>query len=145
MRTKQRESNGQEERKVGTSRGVDRRSFVKLLPALGAAGLAASHLPLTTAAQTPTPTHYPRRHLLQHLCRASPKDMMHQTEQLIGIELTDAQETMALPNVNRSLDSYETLRKIDVPLDTEPAIAFHPARASKRCERSEGKISLQQS
>ena len=32
-------------------------------------------------------------------------------------------------NVNRNLDSYETVRKIDVPLDTEPAIAFHPARA----------------
>ncbi|HEV8204281.1 MAG TPA: amidase, partial [Pyrinomonadaceae bacterium] len=59
------------------------------------------------------------------------KDMMRATEKLIGIELTDAQEAMALGGVNRNLDSYEANRKIDVPLDTEPAIAFHPARAKK--------------
>jgi len=57
--------------------------------------------------------------------------MMHQAEKLIGIELTDAQEAMALGGVNRNLDSYETVRKIDIPLDTEPAIAFHPTRAKK--------------
>ena len=53
--------------------------------------------------------------------------MMHHAEKLIGIELTDKQEEMALPGVNRSLDSYEVVRKIDVPLDTEPAVVFHPA------------------
>ncbi len=52
--------------------------------------------------------------------------MMREAEKLIGIELTDAQEAMALGGVNRNLDSYETVRKIDIPLDTEPAIAFHP-------------------
>jgi Asp-tRNA(Asn)/Glu-tRNA(Gln) amidotransferase A subunit family amidase len=57
--------------------------------------------------------------------------MMKQAEKLIGIEFTDAQEAMALGGVNRNLDSYETVRKIDVPLDTEPAIAFHPARARR--------------
>ena len=56
---------------------------------------------------------------------------MRQAEKLIGIELTDAQEAMALGGVNRNLDSYETVRKIDIPLDTEPAIAFHPTRAKK--------------
>lgn len=38
---------------------------------------------------------------------------------------------MALPGVNRNLDSYETNRKTDVPLDTEPAFSFHPSRARK--------------
>jgi len=57
--------------------------------------------------------------------------MMHVAEKLIGIEFTDAQEAMALGGVNRNLDAYETVRKIDVPLDTEPAFAFHPARARK--------------
>ena len=112
-----------------TSANVDRRTFVKLLPALGAAGLAASNLSLPAAAQTSTPTPSP-----SPSPTAAPritKEMMHHAERLIGVELTDAQETMALPNVNRSLDSYETLRKIDVPLDTEPAIAFHPAPARK--------------
>ena len=56
---------------------------------------------------------------------------MHVAEKLIGIEFTDAQEAMALGGVNRNLDAYETVRKIDVPLDTEPAFAFHPARARK--------------
>ena len=110
-------------------RGIDRRAFVKLLPAAGAAGLTVSGLPLSglplmALAQTPTPTPSPR---------PSPtplridKDMLHKAQKLIGIELTDKQEDMALPGVNRSLDSYEVVRKMDVPLDTEPAIVFHPA------------------
>jgi len=103
---------------------LDRRTFVKLLPAAGAAGLAVSSSPLKALAQTATPTPSPR---------PSPapmritRDMMHDAEKLIGIELTDKQEDMALPGVNRALDSYEVVRKIDVPLDTEPAIVFHPA------------------
>ncbi len=109
---------------------VGRRNFVKLLPALGAASLVAAKLPLEALAQTPSPTPTPS---------PSPtpapritKEMMHQAEKLIGIELNDAQEAMALGGVNRNLDSYETIRKIDIPLDTEPAIAFHPARARKQ-------------
>ena len=104
-------------------RSIGRRSFVKLLPAAGAAGLAVSGLPLKTIAQTPTPTPSPR---------PSPtplritKEMMHNAEKVIGIELTDKQEDMALPGVNRSLDSFEVVRKMDVPLDTEPAVVFHP-------------------
>ena len=39
--------------------GVDRRAFVKLLPAVGVAGLAAAKLPLDVLAQTPTPTPTP--------------------------------------------------------------------------------------
>ena len=107
-----------------TKSGINRRSFVKLLPAAGAAGLTVSSLPLKVLAQTPTPTPTPR---------PSPtplritRDMMHNAEKLIGVEFTDAQEDMALPGVNRSLDSFEALRKLDIPLDTEPAIVFHPA------------------
>ena len=106
-----------------------RRAFIKTLPALGVAGLTATKLPLDTLAQTPSPVPSPS---------PSPtptpritKEMMNQAEKLIGIELTDAQEAMALGGVNRNLDAYETNRKLDVPLDTEPAIAFHPARAKK--------------
>ena len=60
--------------------------------------------------------------------------MLHDAEQLIGIEMTDAQETMALPGVNRNRHAYESVRKIDVPLDTEPAIAFHPALPGKKLD-----------
>ncbi|HEX7331278.1 MAG TPA: amidase [Pyrinomonadaceae bacterium] len=112
-----------------TKTSKTRRKFLKVLPALGAVGLTASKMPLDALAQTPSPTPTPS---------PSPtptpritKEMMHQAEKLIGIELTDAQEAMALGGVNRNLDAYETNRKIDIPLDTEPAIAFHPTRARK--------------
>lgn len=111
--------------------GVSRRTFVKLVPALGAAALAAPNLKISsTLAQGPSPTPSPTP-----LASPSPtpaplrvtKEMLRQAEKLIGIELTDAQEAMALQNVSSNLDRYETLRKIEVPLDTEPATLFHPA------------------
>lgn len=126
---------------------VGRRNFVKVLPALGIAGVAASRMPRDVLAQTPTaspspspsPTPAPR----------ITKEMLRQAEKLIGIEFTDAQEAMAMGGVNRNLASYEANRKIDVPLDTEPAIAFHPSRARKELyvQRSKfrfGKVELPQ-
>jgi Asp-tRNA(Asn)/Glu-tRNA(Gln) amidotransferase A subunit family amidase len=110
---------------------VDRRSFVKLLPALGAAGLAAAQMPNSTLAQTPSPTPLPSPSPSPTPAPRITKDMLHTAEKLMGLEFTDAQEAMALANVNRALDNYETVRKIDVPLDTEPAFAFHPVRARK--------------
>ena len=110
-----------------TKTSKTRRKFLKVLPALGAAGLTASKMPLDVLAQTATPSPSPSPTPAPRIT----KEMMHQAEKLIGIELTDAQEAMALGGVNRNLDSYEAIRKIDVPLDTEPAIAFHPTRARK--------------
>ncbi|HKG47137.1 MAG TPA: amidase [Pyrinomonadaceae bacterium] len=110
---------------------VDRRTFVKLLPAMGAAGWAATKLPLDALAQTPSPTPVPSPTASPTPAPRITKEMMRQAEKLIGIELSDAQEAMALGGVNRNLDAYEANRKIDIPLDTEPAIAFHPARAKK--------------
>jgi Asp-tRNA(Asn)/Glu-tRNA(Gln) amidotransferase A subunit family amidase len=103
---------------------INRRSFVKLLPAagLGAAGVANARQPQQQPQQKIT------------------KETLRAAEQLIGIELTDAQEAMALPGVNRNLASYEALRKIDVPLDTEPAIAFHPAPPGKKFGAAKAKI-----
>lgn len=45
---------------------------------------------------------------------------------LLGLDFSDADVTTMLPNVNRAVEGYGRLRKIEVPLDTEPAIAFHP-------------------
>ena len=108
-----------------------RRTFVKLLPALGATGLVAAKLPLDLLAQTPSPTPSPSPSPSPTPTPRITKEMMREAEKLIGIELTDAQEAMALGGVNRNLESYETIRKIDIPLDTEPAFAFHPTRAKK--------------
>lgn len=104
---------------------INRRSFVKLLPASvagGAVGLAATD---------PDPSLIQNRQGQQQAAQRITREMMQATEKLIGIELTEAQEAMALPGVNRNLSSYEALRKIDVPLDTEPATAFHPALPGK--------------
>jgi Asp-tRNA(Asn)/Glu-tRNA(Gln) amidotransferase A subunit family amidase len=45
---------------------------------------------------------------------------------LMGLEFQDAELEMMMRGVNQALSSYETLRKADVPIDTEPAFAFHP-------------------
>ena len=119
--------NKKDTRKKNTNRrnnNLDRRTFVKMLPAAGVAGFAASNLDLAVAeVQQPQATQPAQR---------VTKEMLHAAEQLIGVELNDAQETMALRGVNQNLNAYESLRKIDVPLDTEPATAFHPALPGKK-------------
>src|SRR5213075_1390695 len=120
-------------------RTINRRNFVKVLPAAGAAAIAISKAPLKTLAQMPSPTPAQSPSPSPTPLRIT-KEMMHNAEKLIGIELTDAQETMALRNVNGNLDSYEVVRKIDVPLDTEPAIVFHPALPGFHVKRAPAKV-----
>jgi Asp-tRNA(Asn)/Glu-tRNA(Gln) amidotransferase A subunit family amidase len=45
---------------------------------------------------------------------------------LMGLEFQDAELEMMMRGVNQALSGYEALRKADVPIDTEPAFAFHP-------------------
>ena len=120
---------------------INRRNFVKVLPAAGAAALAVSKAPLKAFAQTPSPTPSP---IPSPTPSPTPlritTEMMHNAEKLIGIELTDAQETMAVRGVNTNLDSYEVVRKIDIPLDTEPAIVFHPALPGFHIKRAPAKV-----
>ena len=113
---------------------INRRLFVKLLPAAGGAGAAITNLdarPGSAIAEARQAQQPPQR---------VTKESLRAAEQLIGIELTDAQEAMALPSVNRNMANYEALRKIDVPLDTEPAIAFHPAPTGKKFSAAKTKI-----
>ena len=53
-------------------------------------------------------------------------------ESIFGVDFTEAEEQMALGGVNRNLDSYDQLRKLNVPLDTEPAITFRPYLPGKK-------------
>jgi Asp-tRNA(Asn)/Glu-tRNA(Gln) amidotransferase A subunit family amidase len=111
---------------------LDRRTFVKLVPALGVAAVAAPHLRIASAvAQTPSPSPTPTPSPTPAPLRVT-KEMLHQAEKLIGIEFTDAEEAMALQNVSSNLDRYEALRKIEIPLDTEPATLFHPALPGRK-------------
>src|SRR3989441_10270910 len=112
--------------KKSKNKSIDRRTFVKVLPAAGAAVVAVTKSPLKALAQTPTPSPQPSPTSSPAPTRIKKDDLKH-AEKIIGIDFTDKQEEMALPGVNRNLDSYEAVRKIDVPLDTEPAIVFHPA------------------
>ena len=55
---------------------------------------------------------------------------------LIGLEFDDAQIAMALPSVNRAIAGYEAIRKVDIPLDTEPGFAFHPGLPGRAVDHS---------
>jgi Asp-tRNA(Asn)/Glu-tRNA(Gln) amidotransferase A subunit family amidase len=111
-----------------SSGALDRRSFVKLLPAAAGVTLVAADAADVPAQTTPPPS-----------AQKITKEMLRHAEEMIGLDFTDAQEALALPNVNRNLTSYENLRKIDVPLDTEPATAFHPHRPSKKLSPTRAK------
>src|SRR5215831_11199257 len=92
------------------SKGIHRRSFVKLLPSIGAAEWALPYINLSVSeAQAQAQQQRPQQQL-----RVS-KESLHEAEKLIGIELTSAHEDMALPNVSRNLTGYENLRKVDIP------------------------------
>jgi Asp-tRNA(Asn)/Glu-tRNA(Gln) amidotransferase A subunit family amidase len=54
------------------------------------------------------------------------KEQIQAALKLLGLEFQDAEIDMMLNNVNRNLYSYEQLRKVEIPYDTEPAFAFHP-------------------
>jgi Asp-tRNA(Asn)/Glu-tRNA(Gln) amidotransferase A subunit family amidase len=48
------------------------------------------------------------------------------------VDFNEAEEQMALGSVNRNLDSFEQLRKLNIPLDTEPALTFRPYLPGKQ-------------
>lgn len=87
---------------------MDRREWFQLMAVLSAAQPAPAQQP----ERAPAPK-YTRQQVAGAL-------------QLLGLEFTDAQVDEMLPGLGRAVRSYERLRAIDVPLDTEPAIAFHP-------------------
>jgi Asp-tRNA(Asn)/Glu-tRNA(Gln) amidotransferase A subunit family amidase len=98
--------------------GLDRRDWMRLVAVLSAASASEAQVP-----QGQPPAAPPAR---------VTKEMLHGALQLIGLDFTDAQETMMLPGLNRALTGYEALRKIDVPLDTEPATRFYPTKPAAK-------------
>src|SRR5262249_1871206 len=106
---------------------MGRRRFLKTVPAAVAAGVA---LPSAAAAQRGG----------QNTPPIFGKDVLKCAEQIDGLQFTDPEEEMALGGVSRNLDAYEELRKLDVPLDTEPAVTFRPYLPGKQPKgRSQGK------
>src|SRR6185503_14132830 len=64
-----------------------------------------------------------------------PKEALPSALQMLGLEFTEAEQATMLPVVNRALGQFETLRQIDVPLDTEPAFHFVPRLPGKSPRR----------
>ena len=95
---------------------MNRRRFFSALTSAFAAGAAAPAL-----AQAPA---------------ASPQRIdrlrLDAAESIFGVDFTEAEEQMALGSVNRNLQSFEDLRKLNIPLDTEPAITFRPYLPGKK-------------
>jgi Asp-tRNA(Asn)/Glu-tRNA(Gln) amidotransferase A subunit family amidase len=100
---------------------IGRRRFIRRVPAavaVGALGVAQGWSAADPAPQGARP--------------GPGKDALTCAEQLAGLQFTDAEAEMAVLEARRNLDSYQTLRQLDIPLDTEPAIGFRPYRGSKR-------------
>jgi Asp-tRNA(Asn)/Glu-tRNA(Gln) amidotransferase A subunit family amidase len=95
--------------------GVARRRFLKTIPAAVAAGIAAPAL----AQQAEQP-------------RRIPRETLDCAEKIFGIDFTEQEEEQALNGVNRNLQTYEQLRAVDIPLDTEPAVTFRPYPPGKK-------------
>jgi Asp-tRNA(Asn)/Glu-tRNA(Gln) amidotransferase A subunit family amidase len=94
----------------GVNKGVARRRFLAAIPAAVAGSLAA---PAVARQQQQPP---PRLD----------KSTLDCAEKIFGVDFTEADEEAAARGVSRNLDSFEQLRGIDVPLDTEPAVTFRP-------------------
>jgi Asp-tRNA(Asn)/Glu-tRNA(Gln) amidotransferase A subunit family amidase len=94
---------------------MKRRRFLRVVPAVVAGGIAAG-----SSAQQPEPA------------RRITKDTLECGEKIFGVDFNDAEEEQALNTVNNNLDTYERLRQIDVPLDTEPALTFRPYLPGKK-------------
>jgi Asp-tRNA(Asn)/Glu-tRNA(Gln) amidotransferase A subunit family amidase len=54
------------------------------------------------------------------------RDALDCAEKIAGVEFSEADEERALGGVNQNLASFEQLRALEIPLDTEPAITFRP-------------------
>jgi Asp-tRNA(Asn)/Glu-tRNA(Gln) amidotransferase A subunit family amidase len=96
-------------------RGVARRRFLAAIPAAVAGSLAAP----AVARRQPAA---PRIDTATLDCG----------EKIFGVDFTDAEEQQAVQGVNRNLGSFEQLRELNIPLDTEPAITFHPYLPGKK-------------
>jgi Asp-tRNA(Asn)/Glu-tRNA(Gln) amidotransferase A subunit family amidase len=96
---------------------MDRRTWLQLIGILASARTGLAQRP-STAAEPKVD-----------------KDQIVAALKLLGLEFTGPQIDMMLRDVNRSLASYENLRKVEVPLDTEPAFSFHPGPAGRQAAK----------
>ncbi|MFL6278866.1 MAG: amidase [Vicinamibacterales bacterium] len=97
-------------------RGVRRRRFLAAIPAAVAGSFVAPAL-ARQQAQSPS--------------RVEPATL-DCAEKIFGVDFSEAEEQAAAAGVGRNLSSFEQLRELNIPLDTEPAITFHPYLPGKK-------------
>src|SRR3954468_6861772 len=97
-------------------RGVRRRRFLAAIPAAVAGSFAAPAL---------------ARQQAQTAGRLEPATL-DCAEKIFGVDFTEAEEQAAAAGVGRNLSSFEQLRELNIPLDTEPATTFHPYLPGKK-------------
>src|SRR2546430_6624192 len=124
--------------KTSKRKSITRRAFVKVLPAAGAAAIVATKAPLNALAQTPTPTPQASPSASPAATRVKKDDLKH-AERIMGIDFNDKEEDMALSGVNRNLDSYDAVQRLDVLLETKTAIVFHPELPGFHVKRASAK------
>src|SRR4029077_20957430 len=107
---------------------MDRRTWLQLITILAAAREAH---PQQRGGTTPPPDAAGRggrggQGGFQNQPMRVTKEQVGGALKLMGLEFQDTEIDTMLRGVNTALFNYESLRKSDVPLDTEPAFAFHP-------------------
>lgn len=93
---------------------MERRDWIRLVSVLAASGASAA--------------------------AAINREQLATAAKLIGFDFSDADIAMMLPGVQRSVDNFTKLRQIDVPLDTEPALAFHPGLPGRTVSREKARF-----
>jgi len=89
---------------------MKRRRFLKAIPVAVAGALAAPALAQQAPATEPR----------------IKKETLDCAEKIFGVDFTEPQEEQIAGGVNRNLDSYERLRAVEIPLDTDVPLEFRP-------------------
>ncbi|UCC48461.1 MAG: amidase [Gemmatimonadota bacterium] len=66
------------------------------------------------------------------------KEMLEDAERVAGLEFSDEERDLMLRGVNRQLESYETLRTVELANNVPPALYFNPLPAGMTLDRTRG-------
>jgi Asp-tRNA(Asn)/Glu-tRNA(Gln) amidotransferase A subunit family amidase len=64
------------------------------------------------------------------------KEMLEDAERIAGLEFTDEERELLLRGVNGQLESYETLRTVELANSVPPALVFNPVPAGMTVDRT---------
>jgi Asp-tRNA(Asn)/Glu-tRNA(Gln) amidotransferase A subunit family amidase len=73
------------------------------------------------------------------------KEMLHQAEQLAGLEFTDQERDLMLDGLNNYIDTYKKLRTVVLDNSVAPALRFDPVPAGMEFEKQQRPIRINRS